>query len=187
MWTMTKIGFFSAVQHRANLNDLLIRARSHRDLENLLKFADNVQTKPPLEFGKIEATIQGADYPYRLVCSKRAWATVMGAMIGDVDYDNFKTQVARTNVARAHTYGVVWQVLHDVEHEPGAGVYVDDWTPTARPKAKAVKKPSTPINGPAGDNWDGAFDDPPLATARPKAKPSGKRGSKPSGKRGSKR
>lgn len=126
MWTMTKIGFYSVVQHRADPNDVLIRARSKQDLENLLDFARKTLASVGGlndEVGAIEATIARADYPFRLSCTKVAWATLMGAMIGDIDYDNFKTRIGKSSPARAHTYGLVWQDLHRIEREPKAGVY----------------------------------------------------------------
>lgn len=140
MWTMTKIGFFSAVQHRDNPDDVLVRARSKRDLENLVEFAD-LHTDVVKAFGRIVASLHGADYPFRLTVSKVAWATVMGAMIGDIDYDNFKTAVGKTSPERAHTYGRVWHDLLAVEREATAGVYGPETlqTPSAR-WDKATKK-----------------------------------------------
>lgn len=132
MWCMTKFGFFSAVEHRDDPNKVLIRARSRRDLLDLFNFAEyrGVGT----EFSEITATLDHADYPYRIEATKIAWATVLGAMVGDIDYDNFKTRIGRTNKARAATYGKVWEDLLRIEREPSAGVYQKSIVRNAEPR-----------------------------------------------------
>lgn len=132
MWIMTTIGFYSAVQHRDNHDDLLIRARSKADLLALQALAAD-------RFGgvgPIDTTLTGADYPHRMVISKSTWKALLEDLTDDVDYDNFKTAVARAgHPERANTYHNVWQDLLAVEREPDAGVY----------PASAAKKPRPPV------------------------------------------
>ena len=146
MWTMTEIGFFSAVQHRDNPDLLLIRARSKKDLDNLLDFAIESEVPDMSDVGDIERTLQGADYPYRLTCTKEAWAVIMAALIGVIDYDNFKNRIAVSNPTRAHTYGRVWSTMIAVEREPDAGVYKDQPKLVQRPKKAAAKKSSKKVS-----------------------------------------
>lgn len=130
MWIMTTIGFYSAVQHRYNHDDLLIRARSKADLLALEALAAG-------RFGgvgPIDTTLTGADYPHRMVISKATWKALLELLTDDVDYDNFKTAVANAgHPERANTYHNVWQTLLAVEREPDAGVY-----------PKGTKKPTAP-------------------------------------------
>jgi len=139
MWIMTKYGYYSAVEHRDDPDLLLIRARSRKDLENLDLFA-----RGNAVLGKIETTLTKADYPHRLIVTKVGWASIIGAMIGDVDYPNFKNAVARTNPRRANTYHDVWETLHQIEREPDAGVYAKKVT------VKTVKTPPAVAAGKRG-------------------------------------
>lgn len=140
MWIMTTIGFYSAVQHRDNHDDLLIRARSKADLERLQQLAvDGYGVTVPVGghapgLGPIDTTLTRADYPHRMVISKAAWKAILEQLTDDVDYDNFKTAVAKAgHPERANTYHNVWQTLLAIEREPDAGVY-----------PKGTKKPAAP-------------------------------------------
>lgn len=130
MWIMTTIGFYSAVQHRDNHDDLLIRARSKADLlalQALATGAGSACRRGPGRFGgvgPIETTLHGADYPHRMVISKSTWKALLEDLTDDVDYDNFKTAVARAgHPERANTYHKVWQDLLGIERERDAAVY----------------------------------------------------------------
>jgi hypothetical protein len=123
MWNMTKIGFYSAVQHRDQPDTLLIRARSQQDLLNLNAYADSKglasEASPPRQ-------TPDADYPWRLTIPKADFAKLRADLVVDIDYDNFKNAVAAepcNGFDRAHTYGNVWSVLHQIEDEDTAGVY----------------------------------------------------------------
>lgn len=117
MWTATCAGFFSAVQHRDDHDQMMVRARSHADLVNLLAIAEAQQpqiTATIVETGR-------ADYPYRVTVSRDEWKVLIGALIDGIDYDNFKNAVAKTNPTRSHgAYMRVWTDLHTIEREPGA-------------------------------------------------------------------
>lgn len=132
MWIATTAGFFSAVQHRDDHDQLMIRARSHADLVNLTAVAmGHLDVWPP------EITETGhADYPYRVTMSRRDWAACVTELIAGVDYDNFKNAVAKTNPKRSHgPYMQVWSALHAIEREPGAlvGKLAKAPTPQWRP------------------------------------------------------
>jgi len=123
MWIMTKTGFYSAVQHRDDPSLLMVRARSLADLDHLLDTLDTLGFDRP---DVLPTRI--ADYPFRAIMDKTAFAAAIGHLITDptagITYDNYKNQVHRTNPERARTYGRVWSDLLDIEHEPTSGIEV---------------------------------------------------------------
>ncbi|MGF6808439.1 hypothetical protein OKW30_003565 [Paraburkholderia sp. Clong3] len=112
MWLMTPIGFFSIVQKAGDIgaDTLTVRARARGDLEAL-------RDKYVHELGEI---VEGAgtDYPFRAVAPRTSLSAALAAIVADLDYGNFKSEVARRQgAARAHTYHDVWQVLRGVEQK----------------------------------------------------------------------
>jgi hypothetical protein len=103
MWIFTQFGFFSIVAHREKLDTLLIRGRSHKDLQ---AFADRI--------GNVKVvTMNLADYRYRFEAPKARVAEVLSAELNELSYDNFKDRVAETQgYERAGVYGGVWAHLH---------------------------------------------------------------------------
>ncbi len=112
MWLITPVGFFSIVQKPSDLaaDTLTVRARLRTDLEALRD-----QFLPGL--GTItESKIN--DYRYRAVAPRADVATAMASMVQQLDYSNFKSQVAtKQGSARAHLYHGVWDVLHRLQSE----------------------------------------------------------------------
>jgi hypothetical protein len=120
VWLFTPFGFFSAVAHRDDPNLLCVRARDRASLEELLvRFPDM-----PAEL--VDAAIQNtpdADYPWRIIAKRRAFAAVLEAFVLDgLDYDNFKSEAAREHgrrPGRLRALHDVWDVMHGVT-EPDA-------------------------------------------------------------------
>jgi hypothetical protein len=109
MWLFTRHGFFSVVRAgRSDAGQLMIRSRERRDLVNLLRFARGLSIK--LTTPTIIAT-PANDYPYRVFVTEDEWPTLAATLAADVDYGNFKSEVARTDKAREHVYHNVWSVL----------------------------------------------------------------------------
>ncbi|MBM3267017.1 MAG: hypothetical protein FJZ01_05140 [Candidatus Sericytochromatia bacterium] len=104
MWLFTAIGFFSVVAHRDSPESLLVRARACEDLAALRE-----RYLPDLS--PTEAT-PSADYPYRATVSRKAFGQALVWLATTIDYDNFKTRVAKAQGAdRAHLYSEVWSVM----------------------------------------------------------------------------
>ena len=107
MWVFTETGFISAVVHRDNAEMLMVRARDRKSLDGLEKLAGVKQTNTP-----------DGDYPHRVVVSKSDFQEWLMNRVVEMDYDNFKSQVAKT---RGHDFAAplhdVWAVMHDVEEE----------------------------------------------------------------------
>ena len=53
----------------------------------------------------------GADYRYRAWINRNDLATGMSQIAQNLDYDNFKNEVAHHDPDRAHLYSHVWGVL----------------------------------------------------------------------------
>src|SRR5690348_1844856 len=106
MWLLTPDGFFSIVQ-KTDEEDLCVRARDAADL-------DRLRSRYLPTLNKTLET-HGGDYRYRAWVSREALAEVMVAIVRDLDYSNFKNEVARRDPERAHLYGEVWSVLGQIQ------------------------------------------------------------------------
>jgi hypothetical protein len=114
MWLFTKHGFFSVVCARQGDGEqgqpidtahLMVRARVREHLEALKK-------QWPGHLGPCEIrTFDGTDYAFRMFVEKDAWSLVLSELALEIDYDNFKAEVARHQGAAGVPYE---QALHDV-------------------------------------------------------------------------
>jgi hypothetical protein len=102
MWLLIPEGVYSVVQKNGEI-DLSVRARVKDDLERLRE-----HYLP--ELSEIIETPQG-DYRYRAWVDRSAFADALARIGQELDYDNFKNEVARRDPARAHVYGKIWSVL----------------------------------------------------------------------------
>ena len=102
MWLLTPDGFYSIVE-KSGEDGLCVRARVADDLDRLRD-----RYLPSLS-----ATLEtlGSDYRYRAWASREAMAAAMTTIVRELDYDNFKDEVARTDYKRADAYHDVWEVL----------------------------------------------------------------------------
>ena len=112
MWILhPKIGFLSLVQKPWNQSDdtLTIRARVYDDLVRLKAYLPSMSDI---------ISSEDSDYRYRSVADREAVMEAMSMLTRDIDYDNFKDEVARSDhqgYARAALYGEVWQVLYRLQ------------------------------------------------------------------------
>lgn len=109
MWLMTTFGFFSIVDKPDDDELMLtVRARVRADLEHLRDHY--LPTMSAVE------AYTGSDYPYRARVERSELAAAMSRLVLELDYANFKDEVfRRQGRGRAHAYGRVWEVLHDLE------------------------------------------------------------------------
>lgn len=106
MWILTTRGFLSVVAHREEPGCVLVRARRREDLEALR------EQLPDLELREDRA----ADYRWRTTLTRESWAAALARLAGQIDYDNFKSAVARRQGAeRAAPYGRVWAELRSLQ------------------------------------------------------------------------
>lgn len=110
MWTLTPFGFYSAVRKRGDAH-LTIRARVAADLDELRE--RYLPTLTPTQAGG------GTDYPFRATCNPEAWGDALAAMGRDIDYANFKSEVAKQQGwGREAVYAQVWTALRTLEATP---------------------------------------------------------------------
>lgn len=134
MWLITPIGFFSIVQKPSDLaaDTLTVRARLRTDLEALRD-----QYLPGL--GAITES-KTNDYRYRAVAPRAEVATAMASLIQQLDYSNFKNQVAtKQGSARAHLYHGVWDVLHHLQSES------HKYSPPSKPAVRQAQSMSSSV------------------------------------------
>ena len=113
MWIFTPFGFFSIVQKTHDASDqLTIRGRVRADLENLVSH---------LPSASVIREDRDADYRFRITADKDDLAYVMARLVVDLDYDNFKNQVAKEQGHdRAVCYGQVWSTLYELQSSEAA-------------------------------------------------------------------
>ena len=114
MWLFTKYGFYSAVCARqgdgshgqsVDPDRIMVRARVRNHLEALKdRFADLLADCEIKEFS-------GTDYAFRIFVAKTVWSKVLVGLNEEMDYDNFKSEVARHQGSEGAAYE---QSLHDV-------------------------------------------------------------------------
>ena len=116
MWLFTKYGFYSAVcarkgtgKHGAPVDPdrIMVRARVRSHLDALKRrFDEELGTCEVKEFA-------GTDYAFRIFVDKATWARVVADLVGEMDYDNFKSEVGRhsNDGAYEHALHKVWDVM----------------------------------------------------------------------------
>lgn len=110
MWLITPVGFFSVVRKPTDIkkHTLTVRSRVRSDLEAL-----KAQFLP--ELGAIQESTTN-DYRFRAVAPQAAVAQAMSRLVEDVDYSNFKNEVAqRQGHGRSDLYHDVWSVLYRLQ------------------------------------------------------------------------
>lgn len=109
MWIFSKVGFFSVVRNNQG-DGVLVRARVRKDLVELRD--TYAPTLGEITHDKLR------DYPYRAKLSLDDLAQVMARIALDIDYSNFKSEVARRQGwERERHYHKVWDVMYDLEEK----------------------------------------------------------------------
>jgi hypothetical protein len=106
MWLLIPEGFYSIVQKEGE-KELCVRARVRADLDRLR------ETYLPALGETVETP--GGDYRYRAWIGRRELAEGMAEIVRNLDWANFKNEVARRDSSRAHVYGRVWSVLGELQ------------------------------------------------------------------------
>lgn len=97
MWIATNKGWLSIVRHRDKQGVLLVRARNKNHIESIFEDA------------KVYVDDK-ADYPYRADIEEVEVSRIIGDMLLDITYDNFKASVEDRDY---HTYlSEVWTVMY---------------------------------------------------------------------------
>lgn len=103
---MTKDGFFSAVQDWDDNECVYVRARREADLENLnMTLTDEAPIIKTFD----------SDYRYRVHLPKSVWAQYVFDAAWDIDYSNFKSEIATHSRDHAKAYHGVWEVLYRLQ------------------------------------------------------------------------
>ena len=109
MWIFTRYGFYSIAcaskpDGSLDTQSVMVRARCKTHLTSL-------QNRfPKAAFGEL-FEFPHADYRYRLVLSKASWTVIVGELVKEQEWSNFKNEVANFQGAAGRAYV---RVLHDV-------------------------------------------------------------------------
>ena len=105
MWLFSETGFISMVRHRDDTDMFVVRARDRKSLVPLAARA-----------GAEILVTADADYPYRVFASEAVVAEQLMQSLRNLNYPNFKSQVAKTRGADyAYRLHDVWQVMLESE------------------------------------------------------------------------
>jgi len=96
MWIVLNDAFISVVEHRHDIDLLMVRARKEADLRTIFPVA------------KITHTPQ-ADYQYRCVVERAVMKDAMAREIDRIDYPNFKDSVKDNE--RHDAYTEIWSTM----------------------------------------------------------------------------
>ena len=112
MWLFTRSGFLSIVADQQRPGHALVRARVREDLE---AFCARTNAPAPTETPQ-------RDYRFRTSVPFATLAAELAAQAAAIDYPNFKSEVAaRQGHDRAHRYGRIWSVMHELQQDPANG------------------------------------------------------------------
>lgn len=116
MWILTSTGFFSIVRKHCDVpaGTLTVRGRVRGDLERLR--SGYLPDASPIEEDF------AADYRYRFRVDAGELASVLGRIVTDIDYDNFKEAVELCQGHERHDiYLAVWLVMRKLSCIDAAG------------------------------------------------------------------
>lgn len=127
MWLFTKHGFYSAVcarqgdgsqgdgSHSQSVDPdrIMVRSRVRSHLDELKRrFSDVLADCEIKEFA-------GTDYAFRIFVQKSVWSQVLVGLNEEMNYDNFKSEVARHQgsggAAYEHSLHDVWSVMNGLQ------------------------------------------------------------------------
>jgi hypothetical protein len=115
MWIYTTLGFFSIVDRpltrrkRRDPSKLQVRARVQEDL---VRLNERLAKKAAAEI----ISTPKADYPFRMMVDRKALQKVIGRLVAELDYDNFKDRVADLypkERERHRALGLTWEVAQE--------------------------------------------------------------------------
>ena len=122
MWLFTKYGFYSAVCARegdgsygqpVDLDQIMVRARLRSHLESLREHFSEL-----LADCNIRESV-GTDYAFRIFVPKTTWSKILARLSEEMDYDNFKSKVARQQGVAGddyvHSLHDVWSIMNRLQ------------------------------------------------------------------------
>jgi hypothetical protein len=102
MWIFTSTGFVSAVVHRDDPEQIVVRARDRESLAPLIE-RTGAELNPWTSW----------DYAFRIVVQRGEFATWLGEQAAAIDYGNFKDSARdRRGGDFVSALGKVWDVMH---------------------------------------------------------------------------
>jgi hypothetical protein len=115
MWIFTTKGFFSIVETKEDPDQVLIRARIKKDIQNMKDLFDALGLKST----KILVG-SGSDYKYRFTADRMDWIAAMTRLMLDLRYNNFKDAVYESDShemreRRRDAYFDIWAITRNLQ------------------------------------------------------------------------
>jgi hypothetical protein len=109
MWIFTSTGFVSAVVHRDDSEQIVVRARDRESLAPLIE-RTGAELNP----------WEGSDYAFRIVMPRTEFTAWVAEQADAVDYTNFKSSAhQRRGGAFADVLHDVWDVMYRFQRRQG--------------------------------------------------------------------
>lgn len=150
MWIFTTGGFVSAVEHRDDKSQAMVRARDKKSLEEMLSgirkaFEEQGKTTEEIDEIMVDMSIYSVigDYKWRAVVPKSAFALFLAyETMHYLNYANFKSKLTATRGQKWHDTAMkVWSAMFGVE---------DRHVKTGNPDVDNPKPYSYYMNGSSG-------------------------------------
>lgn len=116
MWIASRHGFYSVVfkadESTSGKEVIHIRARVKKDLLNLSELCKQHAISLG-GYNRVQRSYAGGDYPWRMIVPKREFFNVMSVLASDLDYPNFKSEVAKQPDQREklNAYHYLWHSM----------------------------------------------------------------------------
>ena len=110
MWLFTLYGFFSVSAVRSDGGMLAVRARDRQHLENL-------KARFPRRIGQVFVDYS-ADYTFRVLVRRKAWARMAAAMTEEMTWSNVKAAAAARPGLDANyvdAMHAVWSLMRGID------------------------------------------------------------------------
>lgn len=112
MWVFTKDGFFAVAENRNDKDTLLVRARVADDMNRLVNTMEAIN----MQWVRLPWRDEEADYLFRGIMTKFAWAYYLGYAAREIDYDSLKSYVMQTDgKSRYQVMTVIWNSIAHLE------------------------------------------------------------------------
>jgi hypothetical protein len=133
MWLFTTYGMFSAVCGRCTEDGTPCRGGPYIDRSTIVvraRVAEHLRQLVaafPQHLAGVEVTLSNAtDYKARIIVPATTWQAVVGAIVAEMAYDNFKSEILRREGASPYEQALhrVWSVGYGLQREAhGPGIY----------------------------------------------------------------
>ena len=102
MWVFLNNSFLSIVENRNNKEELLVRSRVRGDIDKIFPDSNIFE-------------MENSDYKYRSYIKKREVSEKIREIVTNINYDNFKNSISKSEDQRHSSYLNVWNEMRKLQ------------------------------------------------------------------------